>query len=98
MKFVYELFGYIGAILLCIALFPQLIQIIKTKDAKSLSMIYLFILEFISTSFIIYTIGLYYDTNLKTILPMLIANIFQIIMTFVIIFLKIKYDKLTLVT
>lgn len=78
-----KIIGVIAATLTTIAFFPQVFQIIKTKDTKgiSLTMYILFV-----TGVTLWTIYGFYINDL----PLLIANAIVLVASSIILFYKIK--------
>ena len=85
MRSKYELLAYIASILISIHLIPEILLIIKNKEAESTSYL-TYTLNLISAPFLII-----YAYNLK-IYPILFSNIFVLISSIIIIFLKYKYS------
>ena len=76
--------GLIGAICTTIAFLPQVIKAMKTKSTKDISLI----------MYIIFTIGLFFWLTyglLINSLPILFANLITIVLSFAVIFSKIRY-------
>ena len=78
--------GIIAGVLTSISLLPQLIKLIREKEADELSLAWLFIL--------LAGLGLwaYYGT-LKDDWPIIITNSFSVVVTATLIFFKLKYSK-----
>ena len=78
-----ELIGFIAAFLTTASFVPQAIQVIKTKDTKSISLSMYII--FISGVILWLIYGLYINN-----LPMIIANLITAILASLILFYKLK--------
>ncbi len=83
---VLEIIGYLGGFLIAIALLPQIIKTFRTKSAKDLSMLWTLVLLI---GLLLYAI---YATKNEIILLMVFATT-ESIMTAILIFLKIKYER-----
>jgi len=83
---VLEIVGYLGGLLIAIALTPQLIKTFKTKSAKDLSLLWTTISLI---GLILY--GIYAAIN--SIFPLLTFAIIESIMIIILISMKIKYDR-----
>lgn len=81
---IFELLGYLAAILTTISFLPQAIKTIKTKDTRGISL----------PMYILFTLGvlfwLIYGLHFSMI-PVIIANIITFILASIILFFKIKY-------
>lgn len=81
-----EFIGYLGGLLIAIALAPQLIKTWRTKSAKDLSLLWT------TTSLIGLTLyGIYAAVN--SVFPLLTFAAVESVMVVVLICLKIKYDR-----
>jgi MtN3 and saliva related transmembrane protein len=83
---VLEIVGYLGGFLIAIALLPQIIKTLRTKSAKDLSMLWTLVLLIGLLLYVIYA-------TKNTILPLMVFATIESIMTVILIFLKIKYDR-----
>ena len=79
-----EVIGYIGGLLIAIALLPQIIKAIKTKSTKDLSLLWTFILF---TGLVLYDIV----AIINRINFLIVFATIEAILTLILIFLKIKY-------
>lgn len=81
-----QFLGYLAALLTTISFIPQVIQVIKTKDTKSISlpMYIMFILGL--------SLWLVYGIMLKE-WPIILANLFTICFASVILIYKVKEKK-----
>ena len=81
---IFELLGYLAAILTTISFFPQVVKIYKTKETKSISL----------SMYIVLIIGillwLIYGVYLKS-MPMILANAVTLVLLIYILIMKIKY-------
>ncbi|PQJ79500.1 SemiSWEET family sugar transporter [Polaribacter porphyrae] len=81
---IFEVLGYLAAILTTISFLPQVFKIYKTKETKSISL----------SMYIVLTIGillwLIYGIHLKS-LPMILANSITLISLIYILLMKVKY-------
>lgn len=81
---IFELLGYLAAILTTISFLPQAIKTIKTKDTRGISL----------PMYILFTLGvlfwLIYGLHFNMI-PVIIANIITLVLASIILFFKIKY-------
>lgn len=81
---IFELLGYLAAILTTISFFPQVVKIYKTKETKSISL----------SMYIVLIIGillwLIYGIYLKS-MPMILANAVTLVLLIYILIMKIKY-------
>jgi MtN3 and saliva related transmembrane protein len=81
---IYEVLGFLAAILTTISFLPQVIKIYKSKETKSISF----------AMYVVLSLGilmwLVYGIHLKS-MPMIIANTITLILTIYILFMKIKY-------
>ena len=81
-----EFLGYLGGLLIAIALAPQLIKTWKTKSAKDLSLLWTMISLI---GLILY--GIY--AALNSVYPLLTFAIIESIMVIVLVLLKVRYDS-----
>ena len=81
-----EFLGYLGGLLIAIALVPQLIKTWKTKSAKDLSLLWTMISLI---GLILY--GIY--AALNSVYPLLTFAIIESIMVIVLVLLKVRYDS-----
>lgn len=89
---------YIGLVAaICIAIFniPQLIHVLKTKNTCGLSTIMLIILTLGDLCFVLNGIGILSGTGstsskISAGLPLLLANVFAVIVTAILLFLKLR--------
>ena len=81
---IFELLGYLAAILTTISFFPQVVKIYKTKETKSISL----------SMYIVLIIGillwLIYGVYLKS-MPIILANAVTLVLLIYILIMKIKY-------
>ena len=94
MYFIYEVAGYISGILNACMLIPQVYRSYKNKHdqrSEELSDIFLILDIFASACFLVYGIGIYYDTYDSTIyLPILVTAPISIIWP--VLLLALKYN------
>jgi MtN3 and saliva related transmembrane protein len=80
----YEILGFLAAILTTISFLPQVIKIYKSKETKSISL----------TMYVVLSLGilmwLIYGIHLKS-MPMIIANTISFILTVYILFMKMRH-------
>jgi len=80
----YEILGFLAAILTTISFLPQVIKIYKSKETKSISL----------TMYVVLSLGilmwLIYGIHLKS-MPMIIANTISFILTVYIFFMKMRH-------
>lgn len=81
-----EIIGLSAGIFTSISLLPQLIKIIKEKEAKNLSLGMLFVLVTGNGLWICYGF-------MKTDIPIMITNIFSELVNITLLFFTIKYKK-----
>ena len=81
-----ESIGSVAAVLTTISFLPQVIKTYKEKSAENLSMLMLVLLLIGVVLWLIY--GLF-----KNSYPLIIANAVTMILTFLLVFFKIKYSK-----
>ena len=81
---IFELLGYLAAILTTISFFPQVVKIYKTKETKSISL-YMYIVLIIGI-----LLWLIYGVYLKS-MPMILANAVTLVLLIYILIMKIKY-------
>jgi len=81
---IYEVLGFLAAILTTLSFLPQVIKIYKSKETKSISF----------AMYVVLSLGvllwLIYGIHLKS-MPMIIANTITLILTIYILFMKIKF-------
>jgi MtN3 and saliva related transmembrane protein len=82
-----DIYGYIGAFLSSILYLPQLIHIIKRKQADDLSYIFLVLNIITSIFWIIYAI-------FEKSIPLIICDSFILLITLIMIFLKKYYHNI----
>ena len=79
-----DIIGTIGAILTTACFIPQVVKIIRTKDTRSISLM----------MYVVFTLGvacwLTYGIILNA-LPVIIANAVTLVLTFIIIWQKVKH-------
>jgi len=79
-----EFFGYLAALLTTLSFAPQAFKIWKTKSAKDISL----------ATFLMFLIGtilwLTYGIMMNS-LPIILANLFTMILAIIILYFKIKY-------
>jgi len=84
-----DLIGYIGAFMTTTAFFPQTLQVIRTRDTRSISL----------AMYILFTAGigfwLLYGLMIES-FPMVISNTITLILSSIILYMKIKEPKTTL--
>lgn len=89
---VYDIFGYIATCSLTLMMLPQVIHTYKTKDAKSISWMFLVLESITGICFTVYGLGVLKDTDTLTALPILISNPISFALTFLVSLMKYKYD------
>lgn len=81
---IYEVLGFLAAILTTIAFLPQVIKIYKSKDTKSISL----------AMYVVLSLGillwLVYGIHLES-MPIILANTITLILTIYILFMKMKH-------
>lgn len=84
--FLIEIVGYIGATMTTLALFPQTLQVIKTRDTQSISL----------AMYILFTLGvcfwLVYGLLIQS-FPVVIANTITVVLSAIILLMKLKEPK-----
>jgi len=84
-----DFIGYIGAFMTTAAFFPQTLQVIRTRDTRSISL----------AMYILFTTGigfwLVYGLMIES-FPIVISNTITIILSSIILYMKIKEPKATL--
>ncbi len=84
--FLIEVVGYIGATMTTLALFPQTLQVIKTRDTQSISL----------AMYILFTLGvcfwLVYGLLIQS-FPVVIANTITVVLSAIILLMKLKEPK-----
>jgi uncharacterized protein with PQ loop repeat len=93
MRAQHKVSAWIGSFLVSILLIPAIMTVIKQKSAKDLSYIFLSIQATMGFFFLVFQQGVYEDSGLMSALPGFISNTISIVLTFVLIRLKYKYDK-----
>ncbi len=83
---VWEITGYLGGLLIAIALMPQLIKTWRTKSAKDISLLWTFVSL---TGLLLYAV--YAIRN--TIIPLIVFALIESVIVIILIGLKIKYDR-----
>ena len=80
----FDIIGYLAAILTTISFVPQALQIIKTKDTKGISL----------PMYILFTLGVFlwlvYGICTKS-YPVIVANFITLVLASIILTFKIKY-------
>ncbi len=78
-----EIIGYIGAFMTTAAFFPQTLQVIRTRDTRSISL----------AMYVLFTMGicfwLVYGVMIDSI-PVTIANAITLVLSSIILWMKIK--------
>ena len=78
-----EIIGYIGAFMTTAAFFPQTLQVIRTRDTRSISL----------AMYVLFTMGicfwLVYGVLIESI-PVTIANAITLVLSSIILWMKIK--------
>jgi len=78
-----EIIGYIGAFMTTAAFFPQTLQVIRTRDTRSISL----------AMYVLFTLGicfwLVYGVMIDSI-PVTIANAITLVLSSIILWMKIK--------
>ncbi len=82
----WEIIGYLGGLLIALALIPQLVKTWKTKSAKDISMLWTIILLIGLFLYTVYAIK-------NMIVPLMIFASLESVMAIALIFLKIKFDR-----
>ena len=81
---VYEVLGFLAAILTTVAFIPQVVKVYKTKETKSISL----------SMYMVFSVGVLlwfiYGFHLNS-LPMILANGITLLSSIYILFMKIKY-------
>jgi MtN3 and saliva related transmembrane protein len=81
---VYEVLGFLAAILTTVAFIPQVVKVYKTKETKSISL----------SMYMVFSVGVLlwfiYGFYLNS-LPMILANGITLLSSIYILFMKIKY-------
>lgn len=93
MNIIFNIFGYMGGVLIIIFMIPQLIHTYKTKDVKGISYIFVFLQMCINITYFIYGIGILMDTNLLTGLVIIIPNVIAFLLTCILFTLKCKWNN-----
>ena len=81
-----DIFGYIGAVLLCITLLPQIHQTYKTKKTRDISLFFMCLQILTCIFFLIYGIALDED-------PLIISNSVVLFELFILLYAKIYFDN-----
>ena len=81
-----EIIGYIGAFMTTAAFFPQTLQVIRTRDTRSISL----------AMYVLFTMGicfwLVYGVMIESI-PVTIANAITLVLSSIILWMKIKESQ-----
>ena len=93
MKNYHRISAYIGSFLLTILLIPEVIQVIKNKNAKELAWPFLIIQAIMPIFFLIFATGIHQDSGLSSAIPSYISNTMSFIFTIILMILKKKYEK-----
>ena len=83
---IYEIFGYLGGLILTLCLVPQIMKTYKTKKADDISTVWEYLYFIGVTFYIIYAID-------KDLPPVYIPAFLELIFIIILFYLKRKYDR-----
>lgn len=81
-----DICGYVAGVLTVLSLFPQIVTMLKTKDPKGISLLMIIALWIVSV------LNLVYGAIIES-WPLILTNIFTIILWTIIFTLKIYYGR-----
>jgi|OM-RGC.v1.031975687 uncharacterized protein with PQ loop repeat len=90
MNLYFKIIGYFATIMLSILMFPQIYATYKTKNVEGLSIWFLIFQLITSILWILYGIG-FIIANINDGIPIIIANVFILLSTIILIVMKNKY-------
>lgn len=94
MKFIYEVFGFVGSFIGTVLTIPQIYHTYKLKDGNGLSWTFLILQIITCLIFMVYNVGLLENCdNVLALVPILMSAPFNLVTNMILCILKFKYSN-----